>query len=153
MKIIAIDPGTNKSAFVVYDQDDGIVSAGTFPNEELLLRLRLNEERCALVVVEMIEGMGMAVGREVFETCVWIGRFIDSFEDGYHFEFVTRREEKLLLCGSMRAKDKNVRQALIDMHGGRGNKKNPGPTYGVTGDAWSALAVATVWDERRKGRT
>jgi hypothetical protein len=153
VKIIAIDPGTSKSAFVIYDEGDGILSTGTATNEGLLIKLRENEEHCDLVVVEMIEGMGMAVGREVFETCVWIGRFIDSFEDGWHFEFVTRREEKLLLCGSMRAKDKNVRQALIDMHGARGTKKNPGPTYGVTGDAWSALAVATVWDERRKGRT
>jgi hypothetical protein len=30
-----------------------------------------------------------------------------------------------------------------------GRKAAPGPLYGITGDAWSALAVAVTWAETR----
>ena len=49
---------------------------------------------------------------------------------------------KVHLCESARAKDGNVRQALIDRIGAQGTKKKPGPTYGVSKDVWAALAVA-----------
>jgi len=54
---------------------------------------------------------------------------------------------KLHLCGSARAKDTNIRQALIDRYGGSaaiGKKAAPGPLYGVSKDVWSALAVAVT---------
>jgi len=57
---------------------------------------------------------------------------------------VYRKEVKIYLCGSMKAKDPNIRQALIDRLGDPGTKKNPGPTYGVKSHAWSALAVAVT---------
>jgi hypothetical protein len=47
----------------------------------------------------------------------------------------------------MRAKDPNVRQALLDKIGPVGTKKNPGPLYGVSGHGWSALAVAVYASE------
>lgn len=58
---------------------------------------------------------------------------------------VKRSEVKRHLCGSLRAKDANVRQAIIDRYGGQaaiGRKATPGPLYGVTSHAWAALAVA-----------
>jgi hypothetical protein len=42
----------------------------------------------------------------------------------------------------MRAKDANIRQALIDKLGAVGTKKAPGPLYGISGHLWAALAVA-----------
>ncbi|MGH7470493.1 MAG: hypothetical protein ACRENP_21315 [Longimicrobiales bacterium] len=48
------------------------------------------------------------------------------------------------LCKNPKAKDQNIRQALIDLLGAPGTKKNPGPTYGISGDAWSALAIAVT---------
>jgi hypothetical protein len=88
----------------------------------------------------MIASYGMAVGKEVFETCVWIGRFVEVAR--VEPRLVYRRDAKLHLCHSPRAKDANVRQALIDRLGPQGTKKNPGPTYGMRSHLWAALAVA-----------
>jgi hypothetical protein len=64
---------------------------------------------------------------------------------------VKRMKVKMHLCGNSRAKDGNIRQALIDRLGAPGKKKAPGPTFGVVADQWQALALAvTVWDERAK---
>jgi hypothetical protein len=98
----------------------------------------------------MVASYGMAVGATVFETCVWSGRFIERWLSGRAYrpqpDRIYRKEVKMHLCGSMRAKDANVRQALIDRYGGKeaaiGKKANPGPLYGMSGDCWSALAVA-----------
>jgi hypothetical protein len=97
-----------------------------------------------LIAIEMIASYGMPVGREVFETCVWIGRFVQA-ACALPCEYVYRKDVKLYLCGNARAKDSNVRQAIIDRFGGKdkaiGRKKNPGPLHGVKGDLWAALAV------------
>lgn len=79
-----------------------------------------------LLVIEMIASYGMAVGQTVFETCVWIGRFVEiaSFNN-IKFEYIYRKDEKMNLCYSMKAKDSNIRQALIDRFGPVGTKKNP----------------------------
>lgn len=71
----------------------------------------------------MIASYGMPVGKEVFETCVWIGKFAEA--SGMKENYIYRKEEKMNLCHSMKAKDSNIRQALIDRFGVVGTKKNP----------------------------
>lgn len=93
-----------------------------------------------LVSIEMIACYGMPVGRETFETCVWIGRFIERAKQPHRL--VYRKDVKLHLCNSPRAKDGNVRQAIIDRFGKPGMKKSPGVLYGVSSHVWAALAVA-----------
>jgi hypothetical protein len=94
----------------------------------------------------------MPVGREVFETCVWIGRFVQAW--GAKHAMVYRSEVKSHLCHSAKAKDSNVRTALIDRWGGKvkaiGNKRAPGPLYGIAGDEWSALAVAVTYADTKE---
>jgi len=97
-----------------------------------------------VLAIEMFASMGMVVGREVFETCVWIGRYIECWRDPDAVRLVYRRDVKLHLCGQARAKDKNVSQALKDLLGPQGTKKAPGPTYGVSSHAWAALGVAVT---------
>jgi hypothetical protein len=64
---------------------------------------------------------------------------------------VYRKDVKLLLCGSPRAKDANIRQALLDLLGPQGTKAKPGPTYGVKSHAWAALGVAVTAQAMAKG--
>lgn len=144
--ILAIDPGPLQSGFVLFDGRK-VHQAGVLANE-LMLRavasgagLQCPAERLA---IEKIEAMGMAVGADVFETVHWSGRFQQAWREPARVQRITRRQVKLGLCGSMRAKDPNIRQALIDMLGPQGTKAKPGPTYGVHSHAWSALAVAVI---------
>ncbi len=59
-------------------------------------------------------------------------------------------EVKIHLCNHPRAKDPNIRQALIDRFGAPGTKKNQGATYGLAGDMWSALGVAVTFAETKQ---
>lgn len=145
MNILAIDPGTTESGWVEITAVDGAMSvwkSGCSPNGELLdsLTNRVPE----ILAVEMIASYGMPVGREVFETCVWIGRFVQAWHAPDDVRLITRQQVKLHLCGSPRAKDANIRQALLDLVGPAGTKKAPGPTYGVKSHAWAALGVAVT---------
>lgn len=140
--IFAIDPGNTESAWIEYKPATRCIAAFAKERNEAVLR-KVNEVGSFagnLLAIEMIASYGMPVGREVFETCVWIGRFIEAW--GGEHRKIYRKDVKLHLCNSVRAKDGNIRQALIDRIGPQGVKKSPGPTYGISKDVWSALAVA-----------
>ncbi len=148
--ILAIDPAPETSAFVKWD-GLSILDFGMFKNiEQPDIKPDLLPD---ILVIEKIESYGMAVGASVFETCIWIGRFIEKWLHGKCKEkpwvLLPRREVKLHLCGSARAKDSNVRTAILDRFGGKkkaiGNKLNPGLLYGVKNDEWQALALALTW--------
>lgn len=145
--ILAIDPGPTQSGWVIYD-GGRVAASGVSANDDMLMTVRhAPVERLA---IEMIASYGMAVGREVFETCVWIGRFQQAWRAPGAVELVYRKDVKLHLCGTPKAKDANVRQALLDLFprtgGGKtpqiGTKSLPGPLFGVSSHAWPALGVA-----------
>ena len=141
MTILAIDPGTAESGWVLYDAGR-VASAGVMGNDDVLAMVQTST--ADMLAVEMIASYGMAVGREVFETCVWVGRYQQAWRNPADVKLVYRKAVKLHLCGSSRAKDANIRQALIDLLGPRGTKAAPGPTYGVSSHAWAALGVAVT---------
>ncbi len=146
MIICAIDPGTTESAYVVWDGQK-MTRHGKVDNEELLRSLIKDAAHFDCVVLEMIASYGMAVGETTFETCVWIGRFLQAVQP-HKTARITRNEIKNHLCHSSRAKDANIRQAIIDRLGPVGTKKAPGACYGISGDVWSALAVALTWHDK-----
>ena len=146
MIILAIDPGPEESAFVILVSGE-IRHFGKLPNSEMLARIRRDKPGIDRMVVEMIASYGMPVGREIFECCVWIGRFMEAF-GADRCDRLTRGEIKSHLCHSPKAKDSNIRQALIDRLGPPGTRKAPGATYGISGDCWSALAVAVCWTDK-----
>jgi hypothetical protein len=134
MNILGIDPGNTQSALVLYDTEaQAITMAKIEKNEDLLLALTYFEDTTIKPFIEMVASYGMTVGKEVFETCVWIGRFFQTLE-GINPQLIYRKEVKLTLCNSMRAKDTNIRQACIDI---LGKEK----TKGIKKDMWSALAI------------
>ena len=74
MKILAIDPGDKQSAYCFIDSEDlRPLRFGKEQNAVVLLILQL--EAYDFVVIERLASYGMPVGRNVFETCEWVGRF------------------------------------------------------------------------------
>lgn len=145
--IFAIDPGNEKSAYVVLDNSLKPAIFGIVPNAELLTMLAEWSCKCDFVI-EMVASYGMAVGKEVFETVYWIGRFYEAATGFNSRDRIYRMEEKVNLCHDSRAKDGNIRQALIDRFGMVGTKKNPGWFYGVSKDVWAAIAVGVTYADR-----
>ena len=166
MIILCIDPGTTVSGAVIFCPES--MTAGAIypeiPNEELLAYIEGNwhangqrsnyhsENFIDLMLIEMVASYGMPVGREVFETVRWIGNFEHAFGRD-RTQAVYRRDVKMELCNSASANDANVRRALLDRFpstgGGAtpaiGTKAKPGPLYGLTKHAVSALAVGVAW--------
>ena len=122
--IIAIDPGNRQSAYCVIDCNTlRPLEFGKVDNEELRNKLVFaNEQGWQWAVIEMVASYGMAVGREVFDTVLWI-------------------------CHDSRANDPAIRRALIDrfathdLKNGKGTSKNPDFFYGFKADIWAAYAV------------
>jgi hypothetical protein len=150
MNLLSLDPGTTQTAWIQWD-GQRIVRMGMTSNEGVISICRLHDStRNTTLAIEQIACYGMPVGAEVFETAVWSGRFIQACEHSRIMR-IPRKEICLHLCGSPRAKDGNIRQALIDRLGPQGTKKHPGATYGVSKHLWAALAVALTASDRLRG--
>ena len=149
MKIFAIDPGNKYSAFVLWNGTE-VLQHDIISNEGLLNQIipELFDVKYKLVFhagIEMVASYGMPVGASIFETCVWIGRFqqrIHTINNLTRIDLIFRKDIKMKFCQSMRAKDSNIRQSLIDRFGIPGTKNNKGITYGLKADEWSAFAIA-----------
>jgi len=146
--ILAIDPGNIESAYVLMD-GYAAVEFGKVTNAEM--REIISRKACAnlLVVIERIASYGMAVGKEVFETCEWVGRFTELAGGAV---YVYRKDVKINLCGTNKAKDSNIRQALIDRFGVVGTKNKQGYFYGFKADVWSAYAVGVTYLDNTRSR-
>lgn len=155
--IAAIDPGNVESAYVLMEADTlRPVSFIKCENELMAQHLRNAADRLGraeiIYTIEMVASYGMAVGAEVFETCVQIGILMHTFGIPKK-NWIYRKQEKLTLCHSMRATDSNITQALIDRFApgeanhGKGTKKHPGWFYGFRKDIWQAYAVGVTFHD------
>jgi hypothetical protein len=135
---IALDPGPDATQVCIFD-GERVTWCAEVPNADLpdaILRGWKEGDRLAC---EMIVSYGQAVGESTFKTCEIIGVVKFLFP---HVQMVRRVDVKKELTGTGASKDPQVRAALIDRVGPTGTKKTPGPTYGVSGHGWAALAVA-----------
>ena len=151
--LLSCDPGNIQSAFCLYNTVKKLpIEFCTLQNDEVLLISAFR--RAKAFVIEKVACYGMPVGETVFETVYWSGRFAEQWDTDWtsanSFARITRQEVKLHLCGQARAKDANVRQALIDRFGEKGTVKNKGVLYGIKADEWQALAVAVAYSEIHK---
>ena len=149
MRILGIDPGNSMTGYAVIEMPQlKLIEFGKVDNE--VFREKLPSIKADHTAIEYIASYGMPVGKDVFDTCVWIGRFIERLFPTIP-TYIFRRDEKLELCGNPRAKDANIRQALInrfatfDFKNGKGTKKQQDVFYGVSKDVWSAIAVAVTY--------
>lgn len=151
--ILAIDPGNTESAYVVIDAETRQPAYfEKLDNTDLHLGLAHHAlgAMADRVAIEMVASYGMPVGREVFETCVWIGRFQEAIRvrTGAIPQLVYRHAIKLHHCHDSRARDSNIVQALVDRFAagqpnkGKGTKAEPGWFYGFAADVWQAYALA-----------
>lgn len=164
MRILAIDPGNVESAYVVIDTEtcQPIAFAKTTNDEIRRAIIAGNFEDCDGAHIEMIRSYGMSVGHEVFETCVWIGRFLEALRLTTAAPpqpcLTFRADVKLHHCGQTKAKDSNVTQALIDRFApdkpnrGKGTKADPGFFYGFRADIWQAYALGVLAADRHHDR-
>lgn len=159
--VLAIDPGNIQSAWALLGVGDDAYAPNDFgkSDNERVLQEVIGEyaDQVDTVVIEMVASYGMPVGREVFDTCVWIGRFSQAAEAlACKVEYIFRAEEKLALCNDSRAKDTNIRRALIDrfakhdLKNGKGTMKNPDWFYGFSADMWSAYAVGVTYLDKMR---
>lgn len=156
--ILAIDPGNEESAFCFIEKwTYRPVYFAKMKNREAVLAIKnfINEHLhlCSYeAAVEMVASYGMAVGKSVFDTCVWIGRFSQILEDmNFNVINIYRKDEKMNICGQMKAKDSNIRVALVDrfakhdLKTGKGTKNNPDWFYGFAKDVWASYAVGITY--------
>jgi hypothetical protein len=138
--VYGIDPGPQEHAIVVWDAHANRVvrycNVSTVDAQEMLMRCVDDRD---VVACEWVESYGMKVGQTVFQTVFQIGRI---FAASPGVRLIPRLQIKMHHCHDSRAKDGNVRLALIDRFGEVGRKKSPGPLYGISNHLWSALAVA-----------
>ncbi len=178
-KVLAIDPGPLSSAWLEYDKETGNPYAWNMEdNDEVLSSLSLQHHHVSFLAIEHIQhyGRGMPVGADVFETCIWIGRFIEASR--LPWVLIKNPTIRTCLCGSATANGRQIKQTLIDRFGGKDKAVGgvkcpkckgkgwvgrgrptcpvcdgrlwahpPGPLHDMTDHIWSALAVAVCWSE------
>ena len=154
MAIIAIDPGSDQSAFVIWD-GISIIDKEICDNLHMLNLLRSHSEGRAIekgipkgnkLVIEQVRSYGMAVGATVFDTVFWSGRFAEAWSPR-DLEMMPRMDVKMHLCHSSRAKDPNISQALKDRFEPdlQPRKRPSGILKGLSKDMWAAMALAVTW--------
>lgn len=161
-RVLAIDPGNTESAYVLIGEACHPTWFEKLDNELLLDALANNAlgQAADIVAIEMVASYGMPVGADVFETCVWIGRFAQTIRvrTGRDPLLVKRHPVKLHHCHSAKAKDSNIAQALVDRFApgqpnrGKGTKAEPGWFHGFAADIWQAYALAVYVADTQAAR-
>lgn len=152
MKILGLDPGTEKTGYVIYDTDTHSITDKGIDNNDMVLDGIMHVCEYDEVAIEMVASYGMPVGKEVFETVFWIGRFFEMAErlGKTAYRYYKKTDVNPSICFTSNVKDANIRRALLDMFpktgGGSepviGTKKQPGVLYGFNSHMYPALAVA-----------
>jgi hypothetical protein len=141
--IFGCDPGPTQSGWCLFSPPSDVVDSGVADNHDLLVWLRAT--RADVLAIETMQATYGTVGASVIDTLIWVGRFRQAWRDPDAVRLISRQSVKAHVCnGNTKASDSGVRQALIDLLGPVGTKRQPGPCYGVKSHAWAALAVAVI---------
>ncbi len=148
MIILAIDPGSERTGFVVMDSNGIPLLFDKIDNATLIVGLyRLIKDNAVTdVAIEMVESYGKSVSASIFETCIMIGRIeenIRAHHGGVREVRVMRKDVKLALTGNYSNKDADVRQACINRLGYR--------PKGMANDMWAAQAVGITYIDIKNG--
>lgn len=153
--ILAIDPGSTESAWLIL-MNGKPVAFDITNNDQLCCMLAQPEEGFPWsqhLAIETLHVRGMPTAQEELDTQFWAGRIVEAYCGGRshsqkeRFTKMKRMDVKMHICGSSRAKDANIRAALIDRFGGKEATKKGGVLYGIKADLWSALAIGITYAE------
>lgn len=177
MIVCAIDPGNERSAYVVLGASTlyttparpGVIEHGKIENETLRQMFREEEHqlgepfgvRLGYVVFENMSPRGLPTSKQEMATLVELGRLVECATRAVRIpervELLARDDVKYALAGRRnKVNDSAIRALLIDRYGDDGGKEaaigrkaSPGPLYGIAADEWSALALGCAWLDRR----
>lgn len=164
---IAVDPGNAQSAYVEMTWGGNghsvipgfnIWDAGLIANKELIDRIDdsyrpdYSREVPQVYAVETPYPRGQNVSWQLMKTLRMIGRLEQlAIDRGFRVVHIDRLDVRIHVANDGRAKDSNIRSALIERWGGKdkavGKKGSEGPLYGFRKDMWAALAVAVTYAE------
>ena len=176
MKYLTVDPGTTQSAYCGMREDYSLITAAKVDNDKLMQLINLGGYDA--LVIECMEARTLNVkklkpgerplppqkiGDETYETCIWIGRFMEAaIRRNMVVYRVGRSEERKRLIPSKKngleplpepvpkSVDAQIRLSLIrrfakhDKVTGKGKKASPDVFYGFKTDMWNAFAVGVV---------
>jgi len=150
MKILAIDPGTTQSAYILWNTEkQTVLSCGLMDNNPFVKKY-ISFVQCKmadLIAVEMIQNYGFQMGRSTIETIMFVGE-LKAFWDANHYDVT---EFKLYgrptIKGHFNAKKDAMIRASLRMRYGEHEFKKGGKFYGVKKDIWSAMAIAVALTE------
>ena len=178
MRILAIDPGTTKSGWCSIV--NGVPVLWGWDDNETLIDPACPDD--TVLVIEDIGHYGLAVGRDVFQTVKWMGRMQQAFKgetvyiprgevlinlcgkrqgandstvrqaliDRYGGDDVAIGGKKCQAC-----KGKGWRGAgrpVCEECNGNKYETPQGVLYGVSGHAWSALAVGVTYLDQQSSK-
>ena len=118
MILHCIDPGVFESGVVTLSEERRVTYAAVVQNDEIRRSLpRVPPD--GVLAIEVPQPRGMPTSGEEMETLIQIGRFIEAFRDIDRVHRVSRVAVKMEICGVANARDTNIRQAIIDLYGGK----------------------------------
>lgn len=162
MNILAIDPGTNESGYIVIDSETlDVLDKGIADNNIFLTIIRgeislLNNHKEIILVVEGMHLYG-AVSEDTVQTLIWTGRFIQRFKDDYYPADYKEIKRSAVRKYFGVKNDAGIKAALVDkfelgsIHKAKGTKKEPGCFYGFKYHIWQAYALAVMYTETEIG--
>ena len=137
MKILAVDPYPERSAWVIYNCiEERLISYGMERNGTILFTIRDLDRQVGNLVI----GMTSVDRMPAYDVCwayIWAGRFIEAFTGPYTLLYY--EEIELNLCGGSKGCD--VKQALLKRLNGLDT------AHSVDKDIWFALAIAVTYGD------
>ena len=158
--ILALDVGTKETGYCIVSErtlkplEFGIV-ANDAVYERINRLLKYHGEHKLAIEQFASYGPSNPIGATTIEAITWNGKYIREAElKGIPYEYVYRKEEKMLIVGNMKCGDTEIRRALIKRFAntktGKGTKNFPDYFYKFSDDMWSAYSVALVCIMRKK---
>jgi len=151
VKLLAIDPGSYQTGYALIRTGDAEILEYGDKIDNRQIRRRIMQRDYDILVIEILAHMGNKGGASLYETAYWIGRFREASRmKNCHLMY--RREEYMHFFGTGSGNDSAIIATLKGRFGDKGTKKDPGWTYGLSGDAWQAFGIGVIAADKLNNR-